>query len=560
MLSLRVITMQVNNHHLAVNLATAAGMTMGSNTVPAFLTKLWTLVEDPEYDDLICWDTTGKTFHVLDQARFAKEILPLYFKHSNIASFIRQLNMYGFRKVMTIDQGGLKYEKDDMQFQHPFFIRGEEGMLEFIKRKVPTNKEEAKVLKQDDSMSKVLVDVNQLQGRQDHMNSKLDALKRQNEALWREVASLRTKHMKQQQIVNKLVQFLMTLVGGSNRGLAGMKRKKPLMINDASQLKNPKVPKYNRQLSIDNSAPEYTVESPASENPPSFKTEAQSSTGLVIHDVTDVSPDLLNISAGSSDSHNTDTMSADALVNEVLADSKSKLSGSAQDLLPTQTISSPSHPGLENEDYFSEISSSKGEKGRKPPELSFDFSHLNHFSGLTTDVDSVQQDLDQLKELLSSTSYIDNSTLSGLFSPDVPFGGFDVPLDYAGDLGEKSDTDNAANSSNPANVIVPLIPASSSMMTPQRTYPPPYPYDCQKGPIPAVEMRRWNELIQYNPIDLPGLFDMTSDSDLNQDFNIGGDISTEVNDTLDTPQAYQLTDPLEGLTSDTLPYTTDELD
>jgi len=35
----------------------------------------------------------GRSFHILDQARFAKEILPLYFKHNNIASFIRQLNM-----------------------------------------------------------------------------------------------------------------------------------------------------------------------------------------------------------------------------------------------------------------------------------------------------------------------------------------------------------------------------------------------------------------------------------------------------------------------------------
>ena len=35
----------------------------------------------------------GRSFHVLDQSRFAKEILPLYFKHNNIASFIRQLNM-----------------------------------------------------------------------------------------------------------------------------------------------------------------------------------------------------------------------------------------------------------------------------------------------------------------------------------------------------------------------------------------------------------------------------------------------------------------------------------
>jgi len=39
---------------------------------------------------------SGKSFHVLDQARFAKEILPLYFKHNNIASFIRQLNMCKF--------------------------------------------------------------------------------------------------------------------------------------------------------------------------------------------------------------------------------------------------------------------------------------------------------------------------------------------------------------------------------------------------------------------------------------------------------------------------------
>ena len=36
---------------------------------------------------------SGKSFHVYDQGRFAKEILPLYFKHNNIASFIRQLNM-----------------------------------------------------------------------------------------------------------------------------------------------------------------------------------------------------------------------------------------------------------------------------------------------------------------------------------------------------------------------------------------------------------------------------------------------------------------------------------
>ncbi|KAG7274847.1 hypothetical protein CRUP_038820 [Coryphaenoides rupestris] len=90
-----------------------------ASNVPAFLTKLWTLVEDPDTNHLICWSATGTSFHVFDQGRFAKEVLPKYFKHNNMASFVRQLNMYGFRKVVNIEQSGLvKPERDDTEFQH----------------------------------------------------------------------------------------------------------------------------------------------------------------------------------------------------------------------------------------------------------------------------------------------------------------------------------------------------------------------------------------------------------------------------------------------------------
>ena len=42
----------------------------------------------------------------------------------------------GFRKVVKVDQGGLKVERDDLEFQHMYFQRGQEQLLDMIKRKV----------------------------------------------------------------------------------------------------------------------------------------------------------------------------------------------------------------------------------------------------------------------------------------------------------------------------------------------------------------------------------------------------------------------------------------
>lgn len=53
-------------------------------------------------------------------------------------------------------------------------------------------------------INRVLGDVKQMKGRQENLDSKLATMKRENEALWRELAMLRQKHHKQQQIVNKV--------------------------------------------------------------------------------------------------------------------------------------------------------------------------------------------------------------------------------------------------------------------------------------------------------------------------------------------------------------------
>uniref|UniRef100_A0A671P5Y9 Heat shock factor protein 1-like n=1 Tax=Sinocyclocheilus anshuiensis TaxID=1608454 RepID=A0A671P5Y9_9TELE len=258
-------------------------MVSGSN-VPAFLTKLWTLVEDPDTDPLICWSPSGNSFHVFDQSRFSKEVLPKYFKHNNMASFVRQLNMYGFRKVVHIEQGGLvKPEKDDTEFQHPYFIRGQEHLLENIKRKVTT----VSNIKHEDlnteEMSKMITDVELIKGKQESMDSKISTLKHENEALWREVATLRQKHAQQQKVVNKLIQFLITLAR-SNRVL-GVKRKMPLMLNDGSSTHS--MPKYSRQYSLE-SSPALSVSPASFTGTGVFTSESPVKTGPIISDITEL--------------------------------------------------------------------------------------------------------------------------------------------------------------------------------------------------------------------------------------------------------------------------------
>nr|XP_032830358.1 heat shock factor protein 1 isoform X2 [Petromyzon marinus] len=263
----------------------------GSSSVPAFLSKLWTLVEDPDTNELICWSPNGLSFHVFDQGHFAKEVLPKYFKHNNMASFVRQLNMYGFRKVVNIEQGGLlKPEKDETEFQHPYFIRGQENLLEHIKRKVSAVKPEDMRVQQGD-MGRIISDVQQIRGRQENMDNRLNTMKMENEALWREVASLRQKHAQQQKVVNKLIQFLVSLVQ-SNR-VIGVKRKLPLMLNDSSSSHS--LPKYGRPLSIE-PLDDYTVTTSSGNG---FGDKTLASSGPIISDITDMSHS--SPSAGGSD-------------------------------------------------------------------------------------------------------------------------------------------------------------------------------------------------------------------------------------------------------------------
>ncbi|NXA35510.1 HSF2 protein, partial [Eudromia elegans] len=250
--------------------------------VPAFLSKLWALVGEAPSNQLITWSQNGQSFLVLDEQRFAKEILPKYFKHNNMASFVRQLNMYGFRKVVHVDSGIVKQERDGpVEFQHPYFMQGREDLLEHIKRKVSSSRPEENKIRQED-LSKIISSAQKVQIKQESIETRLSALKRENESLWREVAELRAKHLQQQQVIRKIVQFIVTLV--QNNQLVSLKRKRPLLLNTNGPTKSNVFQQIVKEPADSNHHVSFLV---PINRPESLKQREQISDDIIIYDVTE---------------------------------------------------------------------------------------------------------------------------------------------------------------------------------------------------------------------------------------------------------------------------------
>jgi len=104
--------------------------------LPMFLSKTYHMIDrcDPT---VATWSPSGDNFVVKNVEKFAQDILPMYFKHSNFSSFARQLNFYGFRKLKAEPILTADFDARTacyVRFYHEKFQKGQSELWGQIKR------------------------------------------------------------------------------------------------------------------------------------------------------------------------------------------------------------------------------------------------------------------------------------------------------------------------------------------------------------------------------------------------------------------------------------------
>lgn len=95
------------------------------NAFPLKLYEMLTVIERDGFSDVVSWQPHGRCF-VVHKADEFRAILPRYFKLSKVASFQRQLNLYGFMRLTRgLDKGG---------YYHELFLRGKPYLAQKIQR------------------------------------------------------------------------------------------------------------------------------------------------------------------------------------------------------------------------------------------------------------------------------------------------------------------------------------------------------------------------------------------------------------------------------------------
>ncbi|EXJ91892.1 hypothetical protein A1O3_00442 [Capronia epimyces CBS 606.96] len=231
--------------------------------IPPFVQKLNSFLEDGRNTELIRWSDDGSSFIVLDEDEFAKTLIPELFKHNNYASFVRQLNMYGFHKKVGLSDNSMRASerknKSPSEYSNPYFRRGHPDLLWLIQKPKnvggPTSKRKGKTdndqgeedvdeytddatnnsaenrvrsrpgqlalrhpdtsLTQD-QFKNVQRELATIRNQQAQISRMMQALKREHEQLYGQAATFQEQHNRHENSINAILTFLATVY---NRGI-----------------------------------------------------------------------------------------------------------------------------------------------------------------------------------------------------------------------------------------------------------------------------------------------------------------------------------------------------
>ncbi|KAI8081870.1 HSF-type DNA-binding-domain-containing protein [Gilbertella persicaria] len=180
----------------------------------SFLRKLWAIISDPVHEDDMHWVHSGQVMCIPNASLFTQKMLPALFNHNNFQSFVRQLNLYGFRKVLTEET---RTNKTAWHFKHPNFQRDYPHKLHDIKRRskhrllpplppsLPLRTTPRQLLPKQTKDEKAMAEEIQ------QLRLKLEDIEQKRHVLWEQTVALNTIQLEQQKVRIRLM--LITYLG-----------------------------------------------------------------------------------------------------------------------------------------------------------------------------------------------------------------------------------------------------------------------------------------------------------------------------------------------------------
>ncbi|KAJ5535987.1 hypothetical protein N7513_009173 [Penicillium frequentans] len=234
--------------------------------IPPFVQKLSSFLDESKNTELIRWSDDGNSFIVLDEDEFARTLIPELFKHNNYASFVRQLNMYGFHKKVGLSDNSMRASerknKSPSEYANPYFKRGHPDLLWLIQKPkntpghtskgskggtrvktedvdeneieeygedgVPASRESRPRPQQlslltetpmpSDQLSGVYRELQAIRQQQQIISSTITRLRKEHEQLYAQAANFQEQHTRHENSINAILTFLATVY---NRSLQG---------------------------------------------------------------------------------------------------------------------------------------------------------------------------------------------------------------------------------------------------------------------------------------------------------------------------------------------------